>query len=282
MDLNSFSDEYLFAPIGMERTSFYTGGVGGNAWTYADMLTSPRDFARMGWLVMNGGVWNGERIISTEFLEEMLAPKAVADFYGLLWWLHDAADLKGYGTEGYLDTDMYIFPREELIVVRMQAPRNQFTGGRESGNYQELAWELFKAFAGPEKTKAIDTVLRKLDTIPEPVESGAEQGASETESSRDIGELSQKTLAEDLAIAIEDSRAGKTGEVIWRLKPYLDERFNGVPERAKAALLLITQHRRIGNTARAREIFEGISVDSVNQLSTWYQDYYEELKPVFQ
>ena len=273
-DLNSYADEYLFSPLGMERTSFYTGGGEGAPWTYADMKTSPRDFARIGWLVMNGGIWNGERIVSADYLEEMVAPQPTADFYGLLWWLHEAADLKGYGTQGYLNTDMYIFPREELIVVRMQAPRGQFTGEKESANYQELAWQLFKAFTSTEPARIMQPILKEIEALPSP---GQESSEGETEEQPD-----ETDFEENLQIAMIDSRNGKTHEVIRRLQPYLDHGIGKPTERARAELTIIQQYIRLRNTDRAREIYNGISLDAVSLLPAWYQDYYKELKSEFQ
>ena len=39
---------------------------------------------------------------------------------------------------------MYIFPEKLLIVVRMQAPKNQYTGKNESKGYREKALKIFK------------------------------------------------------------------------------------------------------------------------------------------
>jgi len=39
--------------------------------------------------------------------------------YGLLWWLIEAP--QGYAARGYLDTNLYVFPAHELVVVRMQS-----------------------------------------------------------------------------------------------------------------------------------------------------------------
>jgi CubicO group peptidase (beta-lactamase class C family)/DNA-binding CsgD family transcriptional regulator len=279
MNLNVFADEHLFTPIGMERTSFYAGGSDGAAWTYADMQTSPRDFARVGWLVMNGGVWNGKPIVSAEYLEEMLAPQATADFYGLLWWLHDTLDLHGYGTEGYLDTDMYIFPRDELIVVRMQAPREQFTGENESGNYQELAWRLFKAFTNPDKNKNVDFVIRILTKLLQP-----ERDTQETrqEAATDAQEPDETRFETDLEIAIEDSRNGKSHEVINRLQPYLDQAIGNLAKRTQAQLLIVQQYVRLHETKQAKKLYNLISVEGLSQLPTWYQDYFLELESVLQ
>ena len=283
--LNDFAKRYLFGPLGMERSAFHVSGEEKTVWTYADMQTSPRDFARLGYLVMNGGVWNGEQIISQEYLREALTPLSAADFYGLLWWLHDTDDLKGYGTEGYLDTDMYVFPKEELIIVRMQTPRTQFSGEKESGDYQKLAWRVIPAFTNPDKSKNVDMVLREILKMRE---AGQEAASKSPGPANNMGnddyealetrELNEVSFAEDLKVAIEDSRNGKDREVISRLQPYLDQGIGDLKMRTEAQMTLITQYMRLWNTDRALKIFNDISIEGIMLLPEWYGSYYEQLE----
>lgn len=55
------------------------------------MYTDARDLARFGLLYLDGGVWNGERLLSEEWIEFVRRPApATGDegsFYGAPWWL---------------------------------------------------------------------------------------------------------------------------------------------------------------------------------------------------
>jgi CubicO group peptidase (beta-lactamase class C family) len=49
---------------------------------------SARDQARIGQLLLDGGVAGGRRLIAKEWIERMFAPCAIAPFYGRLLWLN--------------------------------------------------------------------------------------------------------------------------------------------------------------------------------------------------
>jgi Beta-lactamase len=114
-----YARKRLFEPLGMRGTRLHLDEKG-HAWTYADMETTPRDFARIGLLMLNKGVWQGKRIVSESWVKQLTTPSQTLNpHYGLLWWLFD--NPKGYAALGYLDTNLYIFPEKDLIVVRMQS-----------------------------------------------------------------------------------------------------------------------------------------------------------------
>jgi hypothetical protein len=117
--LQEYARKRLFEPLGMRGTRLHLDERG-HAWTYADMETTPRDFARIGLLMLNKGVWQGKRIVSESWVKQLTTPSQTLNpRYGLLWWLFD--NPKGYAALGYLDTNLYIFPEKDLIVVRMQS-----------------------------------------------------------------------------------------------------------------------------------------------------------------
>lgn len=122
--IQDYARKRLFEPLGMKATRLHLDDKG-HAWTYADMVTTPREFARIGLLMLNKGVWQGKRIVSESWVEQMTRPsQQLNPRYGLLWWLLD--NPRGYAAQGYLDTNLYVFPEKDLIVVRMQAkPRAQ-------------------------------------------------------------------------------------------------------------------------------------------------------------
>ena len=76
-------------------------------------------FARFGELVRLGGVWPGSgRIVSQAWLDAMLAPCEQNAGYGFLWWREQ--DDRGWSMRGYLDTDVWVFPKLEVVVARVQ------------------------------------------------------------------------------------------------------------------------------------------------------------------
>ena len=117
--IQEYARKRLFEPLGMRGTRLHLDERG-HAWTHADMETTPRDFARIGLLMLNKGSWQGKRIVSESWIKQLTTPSQTLNpRYGLLWWLFD--NPKGYAALGFLDTNLYVFPEKDLIVVRMQS-----------------------------------------------------------------------------------------------------------------------------------------------------------------
>ena len=117
--IQDYARRRLFEPLGMRETRLHLDSKN-HAWTYADMETSARDFARIGLLMLNRGVYEKQRIVSAKWVEQSTKPsQALNPGYGLLWWLYEKP--AGFGAQGYLDTNLYVFPEQELVIVRMQS-----------------------------------------------------------------------------------------------------------------------------------------------------------------
>lgn len=135
--IQDFARKQLFEPLGMTQTRLHLDSAG-HAWTYADMETSPRDFARIGQLMLQQGQWQGQQLVSADWLRESLSPSPLNPDLGYLWWLYP--ELKGYAALGYLDTNLYVFPEQQLVVVRIQ---NRPAAG-ETPVYRVEALKIFR------------------------------------------------------------------------------------------------------------------------------------------
>jgi CubicO group peptidase (beta-lactamase class C family) len=139
----------LFGPLGMDDSALNIDEKG-HAWTYADMKTTPRDLARLGQLVLDRGRWKGERVLSEAYLDKALHPSPTNKEMGYLWWiLYSKGKIIGFYASGYLNTDVYVLPANNIVIVRTQAPKNGFTGANESGDYFEKARRIFLELSGP-------------------------------------------------------------------------------------------------------------------------------------
>lgn len=122
-DLLDVARRTLFAPLGVGRVSWQESpeGVrfGGN-----NLSMAPRDLARVGLMLLNGGSWNGERVVPEGWIRQATASHAVPpqDWaerygeYGYLWWLprdHDGA----YAAVGYGGQFLYVAPAAGVAVV---------------------------------------------------------------------------------------------------------------------------------------------------------------------
>ena len=89
----------------------------------------PVDFAKIGRLVLRRGDWNGDRVVSTSWIDEStvitpgcelpdLQPAAVCYLHA--WWLYPETGRPRHaiGATGHLGQFIFVFPREQLVMVR--------------------------------------------------------------------------------------------------------------------------------------------------------------------
>ncbi|WP_342779485.1 serine hydrolase [Amycolatopsis cihanbeyliensis] len=128
-DFQSFVQRELFTPIGIEPGRWSWGrDWKGHTQGFFDLKMTADDYARLGELMRRGGVWNGTRLLSREYVENALRPVRPYPCYGYLIWrsatkscnhehmLGLPEDMFQYnGREGQLVT---VFPSQGLVTVR--------------------------------------------------------------------------------------------------------------------------------------------------------------------
>ena len=125
--MDAFAEEVLFGPLGI--TDY--------AWDFInpDMIHAsgnlqlrPRDMAKLGQLFLNGGVWEGKRIVSEAWIAESTqkhVTHSVMSGYGYQWWLETyrvaSASVDTFAALGWGGQRIIVIPDWEMVVV--------FTGG---------------------------------------------------------------------------------------------------------------------------------------------------------
>ena len=113
---NEFAEINLFAPLGITDLSWPTNPQGINiGWGELRML--PTDMAKIGYLYLGGGVWDGEQIVPTAWVEDSTRKHISAtleDGYGYQWWVDDSGI---YLALGYAGQFIFVVPEKELVVV---------------------------------------------------------------------------------------------------------------------------------------------------------------------
>jgi len=141
--IQDYARRRLFEPMGMRETRLHVYPE--HAWTYADMETTARDFARLGLLMLAKGTWQGRKIVSEQWLNLSTIPsQSLNTRYGLLWWIDP--EIKGFAAHGHLDTDVHVIPDLDLVVVRMQSKPAPDVS---EGTYEEKGLTLFRTFVEP-------------------------------------------------------------------------------------------------------------------------------------
>lgn len=144
--LAEFARVALFEPLGIRDFEWLPMPSSGEVAAASGLRLTPRSMAKLGQLVLEGGSWNGRRIVSQAWIDEMTRPQ-VTKFvdmqsigYGYLWWTdHDDGSgrlIAWTSAQGLGGQRIYVVPGLELVVV--------ITAGRYDGRDDgEMPYELF-------------------------------------------------------------------------------------------------------------------------------------------
>ncbi|MEL7237351.1 MAG: serine hydrolase [Planctomycetota bacterium] len=131
-------DQWLARPLGME--DFHPSHVVYDSDGNSDYRTyrihmSARDLARLGTLVIQDGAWQGEQIVSADWLTRSTTPSSslpprdnglACDGYGYLWWTSSSLD--AIFADGWGGQYMMIDPKTGLVVVNRRDIGNSRVG----------------------------------------------------------------------------------------------------------------------------------------------------------
>lgn len=145
-DYHEFPQRALFDKLGI-RSMIMEADPYGNFLTQGYEFASGRDWARLGNLYLQDGVWNGERILPEGFVGfvSTLAEPWVKDgrpIYGGFFWINgdggrpipkDAYMMLGAGGQSTT-----IIPSHDLVVVRL----GHYSGARAGGESLDKAYQL--------------------------------------------------------------------------------------------------------------------------------------------
>ena len=139
---DEWTQEKLFAPIGINEFHWKIT-PDGEADTEGGLFLTAHDLARIGYLFLRKGEWDGERIISQEWVERSVTP-IVADTsigdpsygYGYQWWVPEQEDGRAlaYSGSGYGGQSLLVLPDHDIVAVVM--------GWNLRGNYRPAQTEL--------------------------------------------------------------------------------------------------------------------------------------------
>ena len=121
-DPDDYAREHLFGPLGIE-TWYWKKTPTGLPDMEGGLYLTPRDLAKIGYLYLNDGVWEGKRILPEGWVAAATAPVVSASQdrkYGFQWWLLPyqgkkaslAAAALGYGGQF-----LFVVPEYDLVAV---------------------------------------------------------------------------------------------------------------------------------------------------------------------
>lgn len=118
-----FGDEYLFNPLNITDYSWSTL-PSSQEFTAADLYLRPRDMAKLGYLYLNNGMWNGQQIVSQKWVEQstkvhLPTTPSFPTFsgYGYQWWIHNFDAHRAFLALGWGGQVIAVFRDLDLVVV---------------------------------------------------------------------------------------------------------------------------------------------------------------------
>jgi len=141
-------------------------GFWNNGLIYRIYHSNTRSMARFGLMTAAGGMWEGERLLESDYLNASTSTSQdINPSYGYMWWLNGKSSFMLPGTQqefsgmlvpsapadmysalGKDEQRLYIVPSKNMIVVRM----GEATGGGGNDNFalssfDDLLWEKINA-----------------------------------------------------------------------------------------------------------------------------------------
>jgi CubicO group peptidase (beta-lactamase class C family) len=124
-DIEEYAARHLFAPLGIERW-FWKRTPAGLVDTEGGLYLEARDLAKIWYLFVKNGTWDGKQVVSPEWVRSSVAPaKAVASAataprYGYKWWLYrNPRDTTRFvwGGSGFGGQVPLAIPEDDMVVV---------------------------------------------------------------------------------------------------------------------------------------------------------------------
>ena len=134
VDYHTFPQRVLFDRIGIRRQVLETDLYGNFLLTGYDYGTA-RNWARLGLLYAQNGAWEGEQLLSKEWVDFVRTPAPEWDppAYGGLFHLNKTGQWpvpnSAYGMVGKGAQYTIVIPSHELVVVRMGHTQGEISGG---------------------------------------------------------------------------------------------------------------------------------------------------------
>ena len=174
--LEAYAKTDLFEPLGITDYGWQSDPQGittGNS----GLILRPRDMAKLGYLYLHNGQWNGKQIVPAEWVQSSttghmetkgLMNAAEDDGYGYFWWIDSFG---GYSAHGFGGQYIFVLPGLDVVVV--------FTGGIADPDFP-VPHQLVKTYllpavqsaqplaANPQMDDQLTTEIRNIQNTEKP------------------------------------------------------------------------------------------------------------------
>jgi CubicO group peptidase (beta-lactamase class C family) len=122
-DIDAYAEKYLFAPLGIKH--YWKRDYAGTVDTEGGLYVNDEDLAKLGFLYLNHGMWEGKQIVSEDWVKQSVAPHVPMPYtveggrlyWGFNWWLIPLRSNFIWMASGLGGQELFVFPEQNLIVV---------------------------------------------------------------------------------------------------------------------------------------------------------------------
>lgn len=133
MDLNTYSKNYLFEPLGIDNYEWWQKFPNGNENAYSGLRMTPRNMLKFGMLYLNNGISNDHRILPENWVQKsqttfgnnsninVPGEDLGTTGYGYTWWIKEVTisnkQTYMYFANGWGGQKIVIVPEFDMIIV---------------------------------------------------------------------------------------------------------------------------------------------------------------------
>jgi CubicO group peptidase (beta-lactamase class C family) len=143
MSTKAFAEKHLFGPMGIvpggwdrDPQGYYMGGN--------NLALRPADMLKIGQMVMDGGIYDGKRIVSEQWLRDSFQTYTRSNYnpydYGYMWWKRPVGDFMVHFAWGFGGQYIFMIPELNAVVVITGSLRN----ANQSRSYKRPVFGLLR------------------------------------------------------------------------------------------------------------------------------------------
>ena len=122
-DIEEYAQQHLFGPLGIEHY-YWKRSPTGLIDTEGGLYLRPGDIAKIAYLFLRGGVWDGKVVVEPEWVKASISPSVTVAAgrvkYGLKWWLYSYGkdgNRWAWGGSGFGGQRPIVVPEYDLVMV---------------------------------------------------------------------------------------------------------------------------------------------------------------------
>lgn len=128
--LTAWLEERIWRHLGMEQDALVMLDPTGTEVTFAGMSATPRDLARLGQMLLQRGLWDGQRLLPEGVVSDLIRGGSVEAFavdgrttrqgwsYRSQWWVNPRSP-RSFAAIGAFGQSLYVYPDHELVIVKL-------------------------------------------------------------------------------------------------------------------------------------------------------------------